>query len=157
MKVETTARAVADHILWSCHEHGDLISNLKLQKLLYYAEGWFLALHDRSLFAEELQAWVHGPVQPEVWRRFSSYRWEPITAEVQQPHDSSRVRKHVAEVLAAYGDISAFNLERMTHMERPWIMARGDLADDAPSRAPISRKIMREHFRGLVRGKRKTS
>ncbi len=41
---------------------GDLISNLKLQKLLYYAQGFHLALYDEPLFPEAIEAWTHGPV-----------------------------------------------------------------------------------------------
>jgi len=45
-------------------ENGDLISNLKLQKLVYYAQGSSLALWGNPLFSEKIEAWLHGPVIP---------------------------------------------------------------------------------------------
>ena len=51
---------------------GDLISNLKLQKLLYYAQGFHLALYDQPLFPEAIEAWTHGPVVPDLYRHYKS-------------------------------------------------------------------------------------
>ena len=48
-------------------EDGDYISNLKLQKLLYYSQGCFLALRDEPLFDSPIEAWTYGPVVPEVY------------------------------------------------------------------------------------------
>ena len=59
---EVSARQVAQFMISFSHEHGDPISNLKLQKLLYYAQAWFLALQDKPLFDERIEAWAHGPV-----------------------------------------------------------------------------------------------
>ena len=47
-------------------DSGDLISNLKLQKLAYYAQGFCLAMHGRPLFPEAIKAWKHGPVVSEL-------------------------------------------------------------------------------------------
>jgi uncharacterized phage-associated protein len=40
--VDSITEKIADYLIWFCHEHGDYMTNLKLQKLLYYAQGWFL-------------------------------------------------------------------------------------------------------------------
>ena len=55
-----SANQVAQNIIGFSHEHGDPISNLKLQKLLYYAQAWYLALYDVPLFDDPIEAWVHG-------------------------------------------------------------------------------------------------
>ncbi|OQY42717.1 MAG: hypothetical protein B6240_13665 [Desulfobacteraceae bacterium 4572_87] len=52
-------------------EAGDLISNLKLQKLVYYAQGFYLALYDEPLFNEPIEAWTHGPVIRELYRSYN--------------------------------------------------------------------------------------
>ena len=52
---------------------GDLISNLKLQKLVYYAQGFHLALYDEPLFLEAIEAWTHGPVVPDLYRHYKKY------------------------------------------------------------------------------------
>src|SRR6478735_8493369 len=59
-------------VAWAAEEDADL-SNLKLQKLLYYAQGWHLALRGEPLFREDLQAWSHGPVVPSVYRAFRDF------------------------------------------------------------------------------------
>jgi uncharacterized phage-associated protein len=53
---------------------GDLISNLKLQKLVYYAQGFHLALYDELLFEETIEAWTHGPVIPEMKQETTAAR-----------------------------------------------------------------------------------
>ena len=63
----STAKAVADAFLHISTENRSGITNLKLQKLIYYAQAWFLALHDEALFDDPIEAWVHGPVVPEVF------------------------------------------------------------------------------------------
>ena len=62
-------------------EAGDSISNLKLQKLLYYAQGAHLALRDEPLFGEPIEAWTHGPVVPSVYRQYKQHGGEPIPVE----------------------------------------------------------------------------
>ncbi len=52
---DITAAIVADRIINFCHNHGDLITNLKLQRLLYYAQAWYLALHEKKLFQVKIQ------------------------------------------------------------------------------------------------------
>lgn len=51
-------------------EKGDLISNLKVQKMLYYVQGYHLALYDDRFFNEEIMAWQYGPVVPDVYHYF---------------------------------------------------------------------------------------
>ena len=64
---------------------GELISNLKLQKLLYYAQGFHLAIFGGPLFPESIEAWQHGPVVPEVYRYFHGQGSAHIEPEVEQP------------------------------------------------------------------------
>eukprot|EP00826_Nyctotherus_ovalis_P042107 TRINITY_DN4299_c0_g1_i16.p2 TRINITY_DN4299_c0_g1~~TRINITY_DN4299_c0_g1_i16.p2 ORF type:complete len:120 (+),score=6.22 TRINITY_DN4299_c0_g1_i16:161-520(+) len=52
----------------------DEITNLKMQKLLYYAQGTYLALKDEKLFDEDLVAWTHGPVVKEIYYDFCQYK-----------------------------------------------------------------------------------
>ena len=53
-------------------EGGENISNLKLQKLLYYAQGSFLAVTDKPLFEDNIVAWCHGPVVESVYHEYKS-------------------------------------------------------------------------------------
>ena len=78
MASSVTAMQVAQHFLALQDEDaGDLISNLKLQKLLYYAQGIHLALNGQPLYPERIEAWQHGPVVPEIYHAFKEYRARP--------------------------------------------------------------------------------
>ena len=141
----TTAKAVADFFLNFVHKHGDVLTNLKLQKLVYYAQAWHLALKGKPLFDDEIQAWVHGPVVPSLYVRFKKYRWEVVTEKPNWPDLPDPVCKHLVEVFSVYGKFSAWDLERMTHQELPWQNARKGLTLDAEGKHPISHKDM-QHF-----------
>jgi len=146
----TNAQAVADYFLWMAKESGDLLTNKKLQKLLYYAQGWYLAIHDEPLFDDDFQAWIHGPVQRGVWDRFREHGWNPLPSPVEiEPEIDPKVKSHLEELMVAYGGISAFELVQMTHSERPWLEARGSLPFDTPSSAMISKETMRAFFKGM--------
>lgn len=147
----TTAWKVADFFVWFCHDHEDFISNLELQKYLYYAQGWYLALYDRPLFNEPLQAWVHGPAHAATYGRFKHNGWQPIGDAIDEPRLPRRVREHLVEVYSAYGKFSGWDLERMTHAEDPWREARGNLPEDESCQAVISRESMRRYFSGRLK------
>lgn len=139
----------ADFLLGECRERGEAISNLKLQKLLYYAEAWSLALFDRSLFDEDFRAWVHGPVLLSQYHRFKDFKWQPITAAVDIPAFDEALTTHLNEIVDVFGSEPAVALELMTHRERPWIEARDGLAPTAPGSAIISKATMRDFYRSL--------
>lgn len=146
----TTARKVADYILCFAHKHGDLVTNLKLQKLVYYAQAWFLAFYDETLFEGRLEAWVHGPVQPEVYQAFKNFGWNPITTNVKCPKFSdNRIRPHLDEIMDIYGDLTAHHLERLVHQEEPWIRARRGLPPDVACKHLISIEDMKRFYRSL--------
>ena len=147
----TTVDSVADFFVWFCHETGGFLSNLELQKYLYYAQGWYLALYDGPLFREPLQAWVHGPAHPATYGRFKHNGWQPIADAIDEPRIPKNVREHLVEVYSAYSKFSGWDLERMTHAEDPWREARGDLPEDESSQAVISKKSMRRYFRGRLK------
>ena len=148
---ETNARTVADYLIWFSREHGDPISNLKLQKLLYYAQAWFLALYDVPLFDDAIEAWVHGPAVPRVYGAFKHCTWQPIGIDVQKPELSAKVIAHLNEIMDVYGELTAFHLERLTHSEPPWQKARGGLAPDAMSRNVISTEDMKQYYRSVAK------
>lgn len=147
----TSASAVARYIVHFFQEAGDPVSNLKLQKLLYYVQGWHLALRDEPAFNERFEAWVHGPVQPATYGTYKAYRWSPITEEVTVPAIPEETKSVIDSVLETYGGEGGYQLELRTHQEPPWILARGNLAPDADSNAVISHASMKDFFLSLHR------
>ncbi|KAM3114203.1 Panacea domain-containing protein [Phormidesmis sp. 146-33] len=101
---------------------GDLISNLKLQKLVHYAQGFHLALYDKPLFDEAIEAWTHGPVVPELYHAYKDFGANAIP----RPNDvdfsiyDQQTRELLDEVYQVYGQFSAWKLRNMTHDEPPW-------------------------------------
>lgn len=149
MSAPLTANQVADYFLWFGAEHGDPLSNLKLQKLVYYAQAWHLALHKKPLFAERIEAWVHGPVEPKLYRRFKGHGFGLVPPPQRKPALPARYEAHLKEVFSVYGRYSAWDLERMTHAETPWIKARGGIEPDQPCTTPISHAEMQRFYAGL--------
>jgi uncharacterized phage-associated protein len=135
----------ANFLLVECRERGDVLTNLKLQKLLYYAQAWYLALRDKPLFAEEFQAWVHGPALPSQYQRFKKFEWRPIVEEgISKPKlkDEGSLA-HLIEIVDVFGVETASALELMTHNEKPWQEARKGIPIDQISTAIISKESMR--------------
>ncbi|MDR6216167.1 type II toxin-antitoxin system antitoxin SocA domain-containing protein [Paracidovorax wautersii] len=127
-------------------EAGDDVSNLKLQKLLYYAQGFHLALFDRPLFENEIRAWTHGPVVAEVYRDYKQHGGNPIPrAQCDLDALTNAEQELLAEVYQVYGQYSAWKLRNMTHEEAPWVTAYGQAPDSV-----ISHGAMRDFFRTLV-------
>jgi uncharacterized phage-associated protein len=140
-----TALDVAKYMIAQSAKKQSPISNLKLQKLLYYCQAWHLASERKALFPDVIEAWVHGPVVPTVFQHYREYKWTPIK-ESTIPALPSDKAMFVNKVLAAYGKLSAEQLERLSHKEEPWLMARKNLPPHAPSTAEISLLVMRDYF-----------
>ncbi|EFA69826.1 hypothetical protein CEP10_09870 [Cylindrospermopsis raciborskii S07] len=140
---------VARYFIHLANETGSYISNLKLQKLVYYAQAWHLALYDTALFEEEFEAWVHGPVIPVLYQQYKGFGWRPIQQEVEEPNLPENIRSFLDEVVEVYFQCDAYELERMTHQETPWIesRARGSLPMDAPCNEIITKESIREYYK----------
>ena len=126
------------------------VSNLKLQKLLYYAQAWNLAFTGERLFADECEAWVHGPVVARVFGAYKANRWSCISETIGEPSRDEAIVEHIDSVLEAYGGLGATELERLTHREKPWLEARGSLAPDETSRNVISTETMKDFYNNLL-------
>ena len=142
METTVSVNAVADYFIKRAHESGDPITNLKLQKLVYYAEAWHLAIHGKPLTGEAFQAWIHGPVSRLLYARFKDNKWAPIVDEVTEPDLPGAVVDVLKDVWEVYGGLSALDLERMTHSEQPWIEARGGCPPDERCETVISPRTM---------------
>ncbi len=127
------------------------LTHLQVQKLLYYAQGWCLALHDRPLFDGTVEAWRHGPVVRELFPKFADYEGKPIPWSEARDDDALTQddRSVVEYVWQNYGRFSPWHLREMTHREPPWRNARAGMPDSAVSRAPISPEAMKSFFHGL--------
>lgn len=122
-------------------EVGDTISNLKLQKLLYYAQGFHLAMNDGNpLFDENITAWAYGPVVESVYRDFKQYGSGaiPVPEDIDTSMFSKDQLELIEEIYEVYGQFSALRLMQLTHSEKPWMETSRD--------SIISREVMRDFF-----------
>jgi len=131
-------------------EAGDSITHLKLQKLLYYVQAWSLTLHEEPMFDEDFQAWAHGPVVESVFHEYKQHQWDALPPPDNVPKLKKADAQHVIDVLSLYGNLSAKKLENMTHREDPWIIARGDLSDEARSNAVIKKSSIKKYYKKLL-------
>ena len=121
MKRMHTALEVANYFLFqSDEEAGDVMSNLKVQKLLYYAQGLYLAANNKPLFAEDIRAWMHGPVVPQVYKKFKKYEAGGVPRPNACPNFSKEIQKFLDSIYRVYGQYSAWKLRNFTHEEAPW-------------------------------------
>ena len=123
-------------------EAGDTISNLKVQKLLYYAQGFSLVILDKPLFDEEILAWNHGPVVASVYHELKRFGSSEISFEDCSVELDEADKQLLNDVYEVYGQFSAWKLKDMTHNEAPWIETTvGDR---------IPRQKLIRHFKTLV-------
>lgn len=143
--------AVADYfILKADAEAGDPITHLKLQKLLYYAQAWHLAIGGEELVKDEFEAWVHGPVARAIYERFQGKSWQPLSIN-QLATDPAKelnddMRGFLDEVWDIYGQFGAKRLEVLTHSEAPWKEARAGLSPIERCEKPISKETMKKFY-----------
>jgi uncharacterized phage-associated protein len=148
---------VADYIIMKMNE-ASWINVLKLQKLLYYVQAWTLAFENQRCFDGEFQAWVHGPVNREIYDRFkdrksmySRVRLTDMRDEFEIASIPKDVITNIDSVLEAYGDFSDDQLEEMTHNETPWLDAREGCSPRERCTMDIDEVTMREYYAARVK------
>lgn len=123
----------------------DSMTPKKLQKLCYYAQGWYAGLTGKKLFTNELEAWIHGPVSPELYEIYKVYGYEKIPQK-----DNIVVNEElngiVEQIYRIYGKLDGDELEQLTHKETPWIKARKGIESWVPSNKKIDFKDLKEFF-----------
>lgn len=133
----------------SNESHGKLpLTNKKLQKLLYYAQAWNLVLNGDKLYDEDIEAWIHGPVIPVVYRKYKTFGRMPI--QDNATFDDSQFTQNEINVLKQvwdiYGKFDGDYLEMLSHSEDPWIIARGKAEATESCTTVIDPVVMREFY-----------
>lgn len=129
------------------------MSHKKLQKICYYSQAWSLVLlNGHRLIDEDFQAWVHGPVCPQLYSYYADYGWSLIPQTEYVASESSLSSKEIEVIDAVwdvYGKYSADELEYLTHHEEPWQKQRVGLLDYKPSTNTISVSDMKSYYSKL--------
>jgi len=155
-----SAKAVANAFLVAARQQNVPISNMKLQKLLFFAHGIYLATQGAPLIAEHPEAWQYGPVYESVYHEFKSYGSAPIqswatdaaftdngliTTPTPYPADAP-VTQVVNSVLSTYGSEPAVTLSAISHVPGgPWERTRRE--SSGSMHAEIPDEYIEEYFR----------
>lgn len=144
---------VAKYFIIKAYQDGEVatMTNMKVQKLLYYSQSLHLALFGEPLFDEEIQAWRYGPVCPPAYRFFSVFEGDqlPIPSLENLENIPKSVNDLLEEVWLYFGRYHPYYLSDMTHLEFPWKKARKGL----PPYASSNEKILQEDMKLLGKEK----
>ncbi|NJK35333.1 MAG: SocA family protein [Oscillatoriales cyanobacterium SM2_2_1] len=138
---------IANYFIDKSKQSGEryAVTNMKVQKLLYYTQSLHLAMYNESLFEEELQAWVYGPVCPPVYQEYKVFGSNTISQPALTIVDfNTDIENLLQEVWQYFGRYHAYLLSDMTHDEQPWLKARKGLPSDAPSIESIDKEDMKQ-------------
>lgn len=113
------------------------LTDIQIQKLVYYAYSWYMVKNQgKKLFEEKPQAWIHGPVFRTLFDSMKNYK------KFSETYEIGKLEKDITDFLDViyniYGKYSGNELERMTHSELPWIKARNGLKSYEFSQNTIS-------------------
>lgn len=158
--------AIANALIRLAIEHNKPLTQMKLQKLIFYAHGWHLALLDTPLVDEAFEAWKYGPVIPTVYHEFKNFGLMPINREgteaVLRNNESiewvaPRIKDTTGNVSAllkriweVFGVFSGTQLSEMTHAPgTPWSNAREHYGEDH-RHIPIDDCEIKQYFKELA-------
>jgi uncharacterized phage-associated protein len=143
--VSYDGRAVANYVLDVCAERGTPLTNLSLQKIVFFCHAWCLGRLKKPLIRHEFEAWEYGPVLPYLYRDFSGFGAEPITSravginpstgskEIVRANFEADITPLLDEVVAFYGRRTSSELVRLSHVPGgPWFNVWNHGADLNP-------------------------
>ncbi|WP_341843195.1 Panacea domain-containing protein [Chitinophaga caseinilytica] len=151
-----TANQIASWFLASLETNsGDTISPMKLQKLIYYSQAWYLVKFDKPLFNDKIEAWMHGPTIPAVYERFDNAYRDSIPFEKmfskEHPYKKLPIEldDFLEEIFFKYGEHSAWFLEALSKKELPWRMARRHTPSLMHCHQEITQESMKNYYSKL--------
>ena len=166
MKTKYSAMDIAEWFLWYNNYQRDEqldktdnydvyegITHLKLQKLLYYAEGVYSAVMDNDIFKEKIMAWPHGPVVVEVYENFSENGSKELEFDdnywnkIQQINNDNDVSNILQLVYENYAGYTAWQLREKTHVVGgPWQIT----VDKKEMQKEIDKKLIKDYFKNNI-------
>ena len=156
---------IARYIGLSLLSKGYSVSPLKLQKLLYYVQSWYMVFFGvkHTLFKENPEAWVNGPVYPQIFHKYKEcvsnmcdhlrpehFDAEDVVKSLQDLTESLGFTDEgircIDSIITLYGAKSQNQLILMTHSESPWVEARGTLLPIERSSNAITHLSMYNYY-----------
>lgn len=138
----------AMYIINTLNSENIAITHLKLQKLLYFSQKNALKNYNRPLFKDDFEAWVHGPVLPNIYKKYSVFGWNNLPSKNNIGHDffifilGSDNIKIIDETLSIYKLFTGRELEDLSHKDFAWINARKGFLNHLHSREIIPKESL---------------
>ena len=139
------ARGIANELILKAIDAGRPITPLAAIKLVYFSHAWMMAIFDRELIREPVEAWKYGPVIPSVYHALKHHGWRPITEpiNVSRPSLGQDELQIIDEVWRVYGKYSGIYLSALTHApDTPWTKHWSP----GSTNAPISNEEIKEYY-----------
>jgi uncharacterized phage-associated protein len=121
--IHYNAQDIANYFLWKAQEEGqELLSNMKLQKLVYYAQGLHLVLNNSPLFEEKIEAWTYGPVITGLYHAYKKFGANGIRADPNFDLSliDQKTKDYLDEIYEVFGQFSAIRLMEIAHSDKCW-------------------------------------
>lgn len=170
MPVKTSAAAVANAFLdLQAQDHGTYppIDQMKIQKLVFYAHAWSLALRDKPLFEDDVEAWPWGPVTRDTYLAFKDFGRAPIdqshrATEVVIRNGTARVTTPpppceedmgiIRAVWESHKKLSGVQLSNATHASgEPWTIVSDLYGGDLSDKPRIPNELIANVFKSKIR------
>ena len=154
VKIVYKALTIAEWLVFHSLKMNDAeFTHMKLQKLLYYMQGAFLALKDEPLFEDTIIAKQHGPVVPNVYNCYKKFGRERILPDVLDSAPENIIEADDSIILSAiydiYGPYTASQLRNKSHSEQPWIAT----PKESEIKKDIIKQFFKEVFADVISGK----
>ena len=132
------------------------ITHMALQKLLYYTQSFFYAFYGEEIFTTPCEAWLHGPVFPDVYNKYKDYSNLSISKptlifDVNSTELTEKEMSFLDAIVSVFGQYSASTLRNFTHKEKPWKEARGTLEENDRCSNELSRGSIHDYFENAVK------
>lgn len=160
------AKAVANYFLKLAKDKGNSLTPMKLQKLVFFAHGWHLAIFNKPLIADTVEVWRFGPVVPSLYHEFKHVGSGSIASmateldlenfdfiEPSLPDDDRQTKALLDKIFDSYSQYSAIQLSNLTHLAgTPWDQVRKAGLDSGNK--PIDDSLISKYFKDQATEKR---
>lgn len=147
---------VALYILQLLSQNESKVSAMKLQKICFYVQGWYVAKKGHSLFKHDFQAWRYGPVSPTLYK----YHTKNATVSLNSTNIPGNIqnisgadKKFIEVIVSLYAGFTGLQLSELSHKQDPWINARHGNPENSPSTNEINLESMQEYFSKFLKSK----
>jgi uncharacterized phage-associated protein len=146
------ATSIANFFIRKGIEDGKPVDQMKVQKLVYFAHGWYLAITNEPLLNEAIEAWRFGPVIPSLYHMLKYSGNQAITAIISEkelaPNDTdSELNAYLSAIWNLYSPFTGIQLSNMTHEEEtPWAKIAREFNNQIPADKDIDNEAIKQYF-----------